>query len=606
MRVRVGLVMVGIFIANSVLMMPQTILDRRWALLVVELATLLLAGVALRLFRRHRSPALPATLLLSWLLLSLVAAGSVQGGIYVSISAWPGMLALLALYLLGPRRGLVFAALAVLQIAWSFALHRSGMELSSGHLSPPDSWLSLSSAMLGVAMIAALGYLYEAAQARSLGELEDALVITEHNERQLDALFESTTAAICSLDRDARLLTCNDAFRRMVAAPDAPGPQRGDALAHILPPAQRARWQPQIDRVLAGGGPTTFEEPPAAGQDGPHRETTMHPIATGGAITGVTVFSRDITARKRAEAEMRRLNQELVRVSRQAGMAAVAGEVLHNAGNVLNSTGVSVAMIDRHAQGFRFGQLAKAVAMLEEHAGHLDAFLRDDPRGSRLFELLRGLVAHFEQQQQQLGAEVSTLQQSIAHLTRVIHAQQSHARTVGVVETVTVAELIDAALDLHAPSWTQLGIEIECDIADVPALRIDKHKVIEILVNLISNARHALRDSGRPDKRLRIRAAVAAPSAGSDSGSGTAASRVRIDVADNGVGIAPAHREQLFRLGFTTKTDGTGIGLHSSANLAQQLGGALSVHSDGPGQGAVFTLELPLVPPGEAPGRPLA
>ncbi|HWN66657.1 MAG TPA: ATP-binding protein [Haliangium sp.] len=108
--------------------------------------------------------------------------------------------------------------------------------------------------------------------------------------------------------------------------------------------------------------------------------------------------------------------------------------------------------------------------------------------------------------------------------------------------------------------------------------------MIEILLNLVSNARHALRDSGRPDKRLRVRVEAAD------------AQRARIHVEDNGLGIAPEHRERLFRLGFTTKHDGSGIGLHSSANAAQELGGSLTFHSDGPGQGARFTLELPLTP----------
>jgi signal transduction histidine kinase len=298
---------------------------------------------------------------------------------------------------------------------------------------------------------------------------------------------------------------------------------------------------------------------------------------------------------------MQRLQENLVRVSREAGMAAVAGEVLHNAGNVLNSTGVSVAMLDQHVKNLRVGHLSRAVAMLEEHAGNLDAFLRDDPRGKPLFAFLRGLTAHFEQHQQQVGAEVSALQGSIEHLTRIVQAQRSHARSVGVLEVVSVDALLDAALDLQAPSWSELGITLERQLAALPRLRIDKHKVIEILVNLISNARQSLRESGRADKRVCIRTEPAGTSGGVE--------RVRIHVEDNGVGIDPANRAKLFRLGFTTKREGTGIGLHSSAITAQQLGGALTFHSDGPGQGATFTLELPVAPvtsarPAAAPSPP--
>jgi signal transduction histidine kinase/PAS domain-containing protein len=600
MRARVGASIAAVLILAVLLSAPSIIRDRRWALLC---ASLLIGGFAsglILLFRRRRSPTLPAVLLVTILFIFIVSFGSVQGGIFVSASVWTGFLALLAVYLLGTRQGSIFAILAMLQIGWSFALHHSGMSLPGGHLSPPDSWLGVASAALGVGMIGALGYLYESAQKRTLGELSDALVASEQNERQLDLLFESTSAAVCSLDRDMNLITCNRAFARMANSPGGLPPQRGESLQGILLAEQYERWKLHIDRLLgtdgqtgesgrmlADTGPIAFEEPPP-GQDAPYRETTMHAMLGSDRIVGVTVFSRDITERKRAEAEMQRLQENLVRVSREAGMAAVASEVLHNAGNVLNSTGVSVAMLDQHVKDLRVGHLSRAVALLEEHAGHLDAFLRDDPRGKPLFAFLRGLTAHVEQHQQQVGAEVSALQASIEHLTRIIQAQRSHARSVGVLEVVSVDELVDAALELQAPSWSELGITLERPLAALPQLRIDKHKVIEILVNLISNARQSLRESGRADKRVCIRT----ESAGTRGG----VERVRIHVEDNGVGIDPANRAKLFRLGFSTKPEGAGIGLHSSAITAQQLSGSLSFHSDGPGQGAVFTLELPVTP----------
>jgi two-component system sensor kinase FixL len=612
MRMRVGVAMSVVLMVVALLFGFLSALAGNWALMTVDLLTGALAGACMYLFRRGRGPTLPSALLLGWMLLGNIGMGLTAEGLPFVTSIWAGLLALLSLYLLGPRHGAIFVAVLLLGSGAVWAVHQSGITLPHVAMARPR-WTPLFSGV-GVGLIGLLGYLYEAAQKRSLGELADALIASEQNERQLDALFESTTSAICSLDRDLRLLTCNRSFADLLP-PGAPLPVAGEALQRLLPPEQYARWQGPIERVLAGhSGPTTFEESPLPGQDGAHRETIMHPLMSGDRVIGVTVFSRDISARKRAEAEMRRLNQELVRVSRQAGMAVVAGEVLHNAGNVLNSTGVSVSMIDRHVKNLRTGHLTRLAALVDEHADKLETFLRDDSRGKRVPDLLRALAEHFEQQQAQLGAEVTALQSNIEHFIRVIYAQQSHARGLGIVETVSVAELVDAVLDLQAASGSQLGIVIEREIGDVPLLHIDKHKVIEILVNLISNARHSLRDSGRPDKRLRIRAEVVAavpagdvgPDAGAgrrDAGAGRrdagAGERVRIHVEDNGLGIASEHREKLFRLGFTTKREGSGIGLHSSANAAQQLGGSLSFHSDGPGRGATFTLELPV---GEAAG----
>ncbi len=589
MRIRVGMsVAITMLVVNVVFLWPASLLAGDWVTLGTGVVSVLLASVALYLYRRDRAT-LPSGLILGWILIAIVFASSLKGGLLGAISPWTGVLALLSLYLLGPRYGALFAATAVLQIGWAFFLDRTGMTLPVSHVSVPGSAASVFSCAVAITMIGVLGYLYELAQKRTLGELADALISSEQNERQLDAMFESTTAAICSLDSNLRLLACNRVFADMAGRADTLAAQRGDALDEILSQERSARWQPHIDRVLASATPASFEEPPA-GQGGSFWETTVHPIAVGSRIAGVTVYSRDITDRKRADAEMRRLHHELVRVSRQAGMAAVASEVLHNAGNVLNSTGVSVAMLERHLHGLRIGHLDKAVAMLEEHAGNLDGFLRDDPRGKRMFELLRGLVSHFEQQHQHLGSEVTSLQESINHLTSVIHAQQSHARSIGLLETVPVNELVNAALDLQAPAWSQLGITLERHLAELPPLHLDKHKAIEILVNLVSNARHAVRDSTRADKRVVIRT-EAVGVAGGVAGD---VDRVRIHVEDNGIGIDPTHGDKLFRLGFTTKSGGSGIGLHSSANAAQQLGGSLSFQSEGPGHGAVFTLELPV------------
>ena len=115
---------------------------------------------------------------------------------------------------------------------------------------------------------------------------------------------------------------------------------------------------------------------------------------------------------------------------------------------------------------------------------------------------------------------------------------------------------------------------------------MDKHKVLQILVNLIRNAKYALEDRGEAgDKRMILRAAPG------QNG------MVKISVVDNGVGIDAANLTRIFEHGFTTRKNGHGFALHSGALAAQQMGGTLTCQSAGPGQGAAFTLELPLRPP---------
>jgi two-component system, LuxR family, sensor kinase FixL len=170
--------------------------------------------------------------------------------------------------------------------------------------------------------------------------------------------------------------------------------------------------------------------------------------------------------------------------------------------------------------------------------------------------------------------------------------QQKLARAAGVMEQVSVPQLIDEALRLHAVSFERLGIRIERDYTDVPPISVDRHKLLQILINLLSNARHALVDSQKEDKWMRL-GVWPAPDGG----------RVILEVTDDGVGIAPEHLPRLFTQGFTTRKTGHGFGLHLSALAAAELKGRLTCASPGLGQGATFTLELPTAG-AEPPGAP--
>ena len=72
---------------------------------------------------------------------------------------------------------------------------------------------------------------------------------------------------------------------------------------------------------------------------------------------------------------------------------------------------------------------------------------------------------------------------------------------------------------------------------------------------------------------------------------------MKISYIDNGIGIPADNLTRIFGHGFTTRKEGHGFGLHSGALAAKELGGALTVESDGPGKGATFTLEFPIQRP---------
>lgn len=291
---------------------------------------------------------------------------------------------------------------------------------------------------------------------------------------------------------------------------------------------------------------------------------------------------RDITSRKQTEAQLAQAHQQLLEVSRQAGMAEVATSVLHNVGNVLNSINVSSSLIEDKVRTSKAPNLAKAVALFQEHTGDLPGFLANDPRGRQLPAYLSSLADHLNGEQNDLLQELKSLAHNVDHVKEIIAMQQSYARVVGVAETLPVVDLVEDALRLNAGAMERHQVKVMREYFEVPPILVDKHKVLQILVNLIRNAKYALDDKGHTDKRLVLQVGL--------NGNNT----VKICVIDNGIGIAAENLTRIFEHGFTTRKEGHGFGLHNGALAAKELGGSLTAQSEGPGRGAKFTLELPL------------
>jgi len=293
-----------------------------------------------------------------------------------------------------------------------------------------------------------------------------------------------------------------------------------------------------------------------------------------------------VTAYQDAEVRLGELHRTLVDVSRRAGMAEVATGVLHNVGNTLNSVNISTGLVIDQLRKSRVVGLAKAVELLREHSADVGSFFSRDPQGQKFPSYLMAVSAQLQQEREMMLQEMRMLRDSVDHIESIVSMQQKHARAAGALESIHVPHLIDEALRLHAVSFERQGIVIEREYAQVPSIIVDRHKLLQILINLLSNARHALADSGRTDRRLNIRVRMA------EDGE-----RLLLEVADNGKGIEPEHLARLFTQGFTTKPTGHGFGLHISALSAAEMKGRISCASAGPGQGATFTLELPMKGP---------
>jgi len=283
--------------------------------------------------------------------------------------------------------------------------------------------------------------------------------------------------------------------------------------------------------------------------------------------------------------ELQQAQTQLLASARLAGMAEIATNVLHNVGNVLNSVNVSAGLVGTQLRTSKLKGLARAVELMDEHAHDLGEFLTRDARGKLLPAYLRELAQALAAEHEAMAGELGVLEKSIDHIKEVVATQQSYAGAPRVVESLSFDELLDDALRMNADSLTRHKVDVVKNIAVPPVLPLDRHRLLQILVNLISNAKQAMNDASDRSPCITLGATLADAAAGSV---------LRITVADNGEGIAPGNLTSVFAHGFTTRKNGHGFGLHSCVLAAQEMGGKLSAHSDGPGHGATFTLEIPI------------
>ncbi len=291
---------------------------------------------------------------------------------------------------------------------------------------------------------------------------------------------------------------------------------------------------------------------------------------------------RDVSERIAIEQEQQRLNQELLDVSRQAGMAEIATGVLHNVGNILNSVNVSASVIQSQLSGSRLSSLEKLAALLQEYENTFPEFVRDDPRGRHIPEYICRVTQALSQEHSQVSQEFEDLMKNIEHIKDVVNVQQSIATCSGLLQELNAKDLIEDALTANKASLCSHKVAIRRDIPeDLPDFVGDKHRILQILINLIKNAKDAVKGASTESPEIVLKAEADAE-------------WITITVADNGMGISPESLDRIFQHGFTTKKNGHGFGLHASANAAKEMGGSLNVFSEGSGKGAQFELRLPL------------
>jgi signal transduction histidine kinase len=293
-----------------------------------------------------------------------------------------------------------------------------------------------------------------------------------------------------------------------------------------------------------------------------------------------------------ALADLKRTQSQLMDVAHRAGMTEIATGVLHNVGNVLNSVNVSVDVLNENLRRSKVPSVAKVAALLNEHSAAFKTATRE-AKLQQLPDYLTMLAESLSAEQQQATSEMQGLTEKVQHIKNIITAQHKYTRRVSFREEADLHAMLNDSLAMHGASITKHAIAVERNLSPLPTILVEKSKLLQVIDNVIKNAIESMVSVEQTSRVLTV-------SINRDD------SDAVITVADTGHGIREEHLKNIFRFGFTTKTDGNGFGLHSAAIAMNEMGGSIRASSAGWGQGATFTLTLPLTQGSARVGAPVA
>jgi two-component system NtrC family sensor kinase len=365
---------------------------------------------------------------------------------------------------------------------------------------------------------------------------------------QLEAILGHIAEGVNIVDAKGRVVLANEGFLRMygypaeLAVPGTPLAEfvryrlgRGAYYAHEDPAGDReALIADRVAALMSTGNETIEEHRP----DGRTFEVRRRRLPDGGLLSTYT----DVTAVRDAERELRAQREAMRQSERLSALGSLLAGVAHELNNPLS-------IVVAHA------------TLLEDMAG-------SDP----------ALVAR-TQKIRSAADRCARIVQTFLGLARRRPPERKPLR---------IAEVVDAAFDLVGYTLRSAGVTITRDLpADLPRISADGDQLVQVMINLLTNAHQALLARAHP----RLLSIVG--QAGEDGG-------IVLTVADNGSGVPAAVRERVFDPFFTTKPEGagTGVGLSLCRSIVTAHGGAIALEET-PGGGATIRIVLP-------PGRLVA
>ncbi|MDJ0834995.1 MAG: two-component regulator propeller domain-containing protein [Acidobacteriota bacterium] len=261
------------------------------------------------------------------------------------------------------------------------------------------------------------------------------------------------------------------------------------------------------------------------------------------------------------------------------GKAEFATTILHNIGNILNSLRISCDQGERTLRGTKLKQILRAMEMLKKNQDQPD-YLTEDPRGKLLPEYLLTAGSILSEEQQEVLTEFEEMSEKINLMKDIIETQQAHAKLSLMDEGQELNLIVENALKVQDEALERRHITLKTILGDVSLIKVQKTQLMHIIINLLKNAAEAMETVMDRDRVLTVETRQNGKT-------------VQLVIRDTGVGIAAEHLKKMFSYGFTTKESGHGFGLHFCWRAMKEMGGTITVESEGRDMGAEFVMTFP-------------
>ena len=373
--------------------------------------------------------------------------------------------------------------------------------------------------------------------ARETTERHEADIALRRSEQRIQALLNAPVDSAILLDREGMIQALNDVAARKLDGTVEELKNR--CLFDFLPEPLRSDRRKKYEAVFSSKKPLRFEDSYAESVF----DNSVYPVfGEDNLVAALAVFTRDITHIRSVENEKRRMEAQLRHQQKLESIGTLAAGVAHEINNPINII-------------MNYGEL---ILDEVEEDGIVGEYSREIiSEGGRISEIVRNLLA-FSRQEQEFSASV-------------------HPK-----------DIIDATLSLVGKVFQKDNIDLQAEVEpDLPMISCNRQQMMQVLMNLLTNARDALNQRFKelhPEKKVILRARQLQEGE---------RKIVRIEVEDRGVGMTPQLMERIFDPFFTTKSraNGTGLGLSISHGIMREHEGRLTCTSQ-PGRGSIFSMEL--------------